>query len=46
MWCFTLIFLSEAQSVMLVRFMPNLIPQIWYAFLVSAFMNAVAILLS
>lgn len=32
MWCFTFIFLFEAQSVMLVHIMPNLIPQIWYAF--------------
>jgi len=46
MWCFTFIFLFEAQSVMLVHIMPNLIPQIWYVFFVSAFMGTVAILLS
>jgi hypothetical protein len=46
MWCFTFIFLFETQSVMLVHIMPNLLPQIWYAFFVSAIMNTVAILFS
>jgi hypothetical protein len=33
MWCFNFIFVFEAQSVMLVQIVPNLIPQIcWYAF--------------
>jgi len=40
-WCFIFIFLAEAHSVILVHIMPNLIPQIWYASFVSAFMNTV-----